>query len=114
MPPPLALTRPSQRRSALWRAHVAAGRQHMTSFERLSTALRRGIPDRVPVVLVSSTHGAKQLGLSMPEYFSRAEHVAEGQLRFTQHTGRDNVDAFFYGGREAGGFCSGVVFSARW
>ncbi len=83
--------------------------EEMTSFERLSTVLRLGVPDRVPVVLVSSTHGARELGLSLPEYFSRPENVAEGQLRFTRRVGHDNVDAYYYAAREAEAFGGEVI-----
>lgn len=82
----------------------------MTSLERLSTVLRLGVPDRVPVVLVSSVHWARELGLTLREYYSRAENVAEGQMRFVQRVGQDNVDAFFYFGREAEAFGSEVIF----
>lgn len=82
----------------------------MTSYERLSTVLRLEIPDRVPVVLVSSTHGARELGLSLPEYFSRPENVAEGQLRFAESVGHDNVDAYYYAVREAEAFGAEPLF----
>ena len=38
-------------------------------------------PDQVPFFLLLTMHGAKELGLSIKEYFSKAENVAEGQLR---------------------------------
>ncbi|MGI5836656.1 MAG: uroporphyrinogen decarboxylase family protein [Chloroflexota bacterium] len=87
-----------------------ANRDEMTSYQRLSAALRLEIPDRVPVVLVSSTHGARELGLSLPEYFSRPENVAEGQLRFTERIGHDNVDAYYYAVREAEAFGAEPMF----
>ncbi|MBI2955289.1 MAG: uroporphyrinogen decarboxylase family protein [Chloroflexi bacterium] len=89
---------------------MPGNRRQMTSLERLSTALRSGVPDRVPVVLVSSLHGAKELGIAVPEYFSRAENVAEGQLRFVERVGHDNVDAFFYFGLEAQAFGAEILF----
>ncbi len=90
---------------------MPGGKSPMASFERLSTALRLGVPDRVPVVLVSAIHGAKELGMPLQEYFSRPENVAEGQLRFVQRVGQDNVDAFFFFGREAQAFGTEVIFS---
>lgn len=95
---------------------MATANEQMTSFERLSTALRMGIPnrapvpDRVPVMLVAPLHGARELGLSPREYFSRAENVVEGQLRFVQRVGSDNVNAFFYFGSEAQAFGAEVDF----
>ncbi len=84
--------------------------EEMTSFQRLSAVLRLGMPDRVPVVLVSTTHGAREVGLSLPEYFSRPENVAEGQLRFAQRVGQDNVAAYYYAVREAEAFGAEAVF----
>jgi uroporphyrinogen decarboxylase len=78
--------------------------EEMTSFQRLSAVLRMEVPDRVPVVLVSTTHGAREVGLSLPEYFSRPRNVAEGQLRFAQRVGHDNVGAYYYAVREAEAF----------
>lgn len=83
----------------------------MTSFERLSAVLRRKTPDRVPVVLVSSTHGAKELGLSVRDYFSRPEYLAEGETRFVERVGHDNVNAFYYFGREAEAFGAEIIFA---
>lgn len=81
-----------------------AGRKEMTHYERLSTALQAGTPDRVPVVLTAPLFGAMELGLGPQEYFRRAENVAEGQMRFVQRVGHDNVDSFFYFATEARAF----------
>jgi len=88
-----------------------AAEEGMTSFQRLSTSLRMAIPDRVPVVLVSTTHGAREVGLSLPEYFRRPENVAEGQIRFAERVGHDNVDAYYYVVREAEAFGAEAAFS---
>jgi uroporphyrinogen decarboxylase len=53
----------------------------MTSLERVLTTLGQHEPDRVPLFLLMTFHGAKELGLSIREYFSRAENVVEGQMR---------------------------------
>jgi uroporphyrinogen decarboxylase len=41
-------------------------------------------------------HGAKELGLSIQEYFAKAENVAEGQLRLQNKYGNDFLYTFFY------------------
>jgi uroporphyrinogen decarboxylase len=41
-------------------------------------------------------HGAKELGLSIKEYFSKAEYVAEGQLRMRAKYRHDCLYNFFY------------------
>jgi uroporphyrinogen decarboxylase len=41
-------------------------------------------------------HGAQELGLSLRDYFSRAEHVVEGQLRLRARYRHDCLYTFFY------------------
>jgi len=50
----------------------------MKSLERVLTTLSHREPDRVPLFLLVTMHGAKELGLSIREYFSKAEYVVEG------------------------------------
>ena len=53
----------------------------MTSLQRVLTTLSHQEPDRVPFFLLATMHGARELGISIEEYFSSAENVVEGQLR---------------------------------
>jgi uroporphyrinogen decarboxylase len=66
----------------------------MTSMERVLTTLGHQEPDRVPLSLMLTIHGARELGLSIREYFSRAEYVAEGQMRMLKKYRHDSVNAF--------------------
>lgn len=52
----------------------------MTSMQRVLTALNYKEPYRVPLFLLLTMHGARELGMSIKEYFSKAENVVEGQL----------------------------------
>ncbi len=52
----------------------------MTSAERVQTALAHKEPDRVPFLLPAILRGAREMGLSIQDYFSDAEAVAEGQI----------------------------------
>lgn len=70
--------------------------QAMTSLERVLTTLGHREPDRVPLFLLLTMHGAKELGLSIRDYFARAEQVAEGQLRLRAKFGHDCLYSFFY------------------
>jgi len=73
----------------------------MTGMERLSAAIN-GIPaDRIPVFCNLLDQGAKELGLSLKEYYSSGEHVAEAQLRMREKYGYDNLWSLFYVGKEA-------------
>lgn len=83
----------------------------MSSIERVFTALGHAEPDRVPVFLFVTMHGAKELGLSIREYFSSADHVVEGQLRMRRRFGHDCLLPFFYGAVEYEAFGGQAVFS---
>jgi uroporphyrinogen decarboxylase len=69
-------------------------RTAMTSMERVLTALGHEEADRVPLSLLLTLHGARELGLGIKEYFSRAEYVVEGQLRMLKKYRHDSVNAF--------------------
>lgn len=69
----------------------------MTPMERVLTTLQHREPDRVPYFLLVTMHGAKELGVSLREYFSSADHVVEGQLRLRKKYGHDCLNPFFYG-----------------
>ncbi len=56
-------------------------RAGMSSMERTLTAIGHREPDRVPLFLLLTMHGARELGLSIEEYFSKPEYVVEGQIR---------------------------------
>lgn len=45
----------------------------MNSMQRTLTALSQQEPDRVPLFLLTTTHGAKEVGLSIQDYYARAE-----------------------------------------
>ena len=47
----------------------------MNSFERTMAAISHQEPDRVPLFLLLSLYGARELQLPVKEYFSKAEHV---------------------------------------
>ena len=68
----------------------------MTSLQRVLTTLGHQEPDRVPFFLLLSLHGAKELGLSIEEYFSKAEYVVEGQLKLREKYRDDCIYSFFY------------------
>ncbi len=68
----------------------------MTSLERVLTTLGHREPDRVPLFLLLTMHGAQELGLSIETYFSRPEYVIEGQLRLRRKYRNDCFYTFFY------------------
>jgi hypothetical protein len=56
----------------------------MTPLERTLTALGQKEPDRVPLFLLTTLHGAKELNLSIKEYFSTSENVIKAQIRLQE------------------------------
>ncbi|MEO5360723.1 MAG: uroporphyrinogen decarboxylase family protein [Nitrospirota bacterium] len=82
----------------------------MTPMQRIFTTLGHKEPDRVPVFLLFTMHGAKELGMSVKEYFSRAENVAEGQVRVCRKFSNDCVYGFFYAPIEIEAWGGEVIF----
>lgn len=82
----------------------------MNSMQRVLTAMGHREPDQVPVFLLTTLHGAKELGLSPREYYGRPEHVVEGQLRLLAKYRSDCVYAFTYAALELEAFGGQVVF----
>jgi len=82
----------------------------MTSLQRVLTTLGHNEPDRVPFLLLLTMHGAKELGLSIREYFSKPEYVVEGQLRLRAKYQSDGLYGFFYAPIEIEAWGGEVVF----
>ena len=83
----------------------------MTSMQRVLTTLGHQEPDRVPFFLLASLHGARELGLSIQDYFSRPEHVVEGQLRIRAKYRHDCLSGFFYAPVEVEAWGGEVIFA---
>lgn len=82
----------------------------MNCFERVLTTLGHQEPDRVPMFLLLTLHGAKELGLTIKEYFSNPEHVVEGQIRLRKKYQHDCYYAFWYAPLEAEVFGGETIF----
>lgn len=82
----------------------------MNSLQRVLTALGQQEPDRVPLILLTTLHGAKELGLSIEEYFSRADQVAEGQMRLLKKYRSDSIYTFFYAPIETEAWGGEVIY----
>ena len=72
----------------------------MNSMQRVLTSLSFKEPDRVPLFLLLTTHGARELGMSIKDYFADPEAVAEGQWRMRQRYDHDCLYAFTYAALE--------------
>ena len=67
----------------------------MNSMERTLTTLGQKEPDRVPLFLLTSMHGAKETGLSLLESFARADTIIEGCERYARSIEANKTDRQF-------------------
>ncbi|GFO62188.1 uroporphyrinogen decarboxylase family protein [Geomonas paludis] len=82
----------------------------MTGMERILTTASHREPDRVPLLLFPTLHGARELGLTIENYFSKAEHVVQGQLRMLERYGHDCVNGYFHVALEAEAWGGCTIF----
>lgn len=82
----------------------------MTSMQRVLTTLGHEEADRVPLFLLTTMHGAKELGMTIKEYFSKAENVIEGQLRLSKKYHSDCLYPFFYAPAETEAMGAEVIY----
>ncbi len=82
----------------------------MTSFERTMTAITLKEPDRVPLFLLLSLYGAKELEIPIKQYFSKPENIANAQLKMRDKYRNDCIDTFFYAPIEVEAFGGEVIF----
>ncbi len=82
----------------------------MNSFERTMAAISHTQPDRVPLFLLLSLYGAKELGVPVKTYFSRPENVVNAQLRMKAKYRNDCIYTFFYAALEVEAFGGEVIF----
>lgn len=82
----------------------------MTSMQRVLTALSHKEPDKVPMFLLLTMHGARELGVSIKDYFSDGKYVAEGQIRLQKKYHNDCYYTFFYAPIEVEAFGGEVIY----
>ncbi len=82
----------------------------MTSLERTLAAISHKEGDRVPLFLLLSVYGAKELNLSVKEYFAKAENVVKAQLLMKEKYNNDCIYTFFYGPIEVEAFGGEVIY----
>ncbi len=85
-------------------------RRILTPKERVLTALNHREADRVPFFLPFTMYGAKELGISIKEYFSRPDYVVEGQFRLQKKFGHDALNATFFAGLEMEAWGGEVIY----
>ena len=83
----------------------------MTSAQRVFTTIGQQEPDRVPYFLLLSLHGAKELNMSIEEYFSKAVNIYNGQIKLREKYGHDCYYSFFYAPIEIEAFGADIIYS---
>ena len=73
----------------------------ITGMDRCIAAVNGEECDRIPVFCNMFDQGAQELGLSVKEYYSNGEYVAEAQLKMREKYGYDNLWNLFYVGKDA-------------
>lgn len=71
-----------------------------TGIQRLVAAINGDTSDRIPIFCNLIDQGARTIGMSLKEYYTRGEYVAEGQIKMREKYGYDNVWSLFYVGKE--------------
>lgn len=82
----------------------------VSPMKRVLTTLSHNEPDRVPLFLLLTMHGAKELNLSIEEYFSKAGNVVEGQLRLQKKYSNDCFYTFYHAAIEVAAFGAEVIY----
>jgi uroporphyrinogen decarboxylase len=83
----------------------------MNSFERTMAAITHTEPDRVPLFLLLSLYGAKELQISIKDYFSKPENVVKAQLKMKDKYKNDCIYTFSYAPVEVEAFGGEVIFT---
>ena len=86
-------------------------KSEMTSMQRTLTALAHQESDRVPLFLLTTMHGAKELGVSIQDYFANAAQVAEGQMRLLKKYRGDCLYTFYHASIEMEAWGSTSLFA---
>jgi len=79
-------------------------------MERTLATLGHKEPDRVPLFLNLTMHGAKLLGMPIQKYFSDPEAMVKAQLAMGKKFGNDCCNAFTYASAEAEAFGVETLF----
>ncbi|PDW03822.1 uroporphyrinogen decarboxylase family protein [Candidatus Viridilinea mediisalina] len=85
-------------------------RTSMTSLQRIQTTLGHQEPDRVPLLLLFTIYGARELQVPIQEYCSRADYIVEGQYRLVEKFRSDCLFNFCYAATEIEAWGGSTIF----
>lgn len=84
--------------------------KELTPRERVLISLSYKEPDRVPLFLALSFYGAKELGMTIKEYFSKPKNVIYGQMKMREKYKNDFYYGFYYASLEIEAFGGESIF----
>ncbi len=82
----------------------------MNSLERTMAAISHTEPDRVPLFLLLSLYGAKEINVPIKTYFTDPDHVVRAQLKMRDKYRNDCIYTFFYAPIEVEAFGGEVIY----
>lgn len=82
----------------------------MTSMERVLAAINHKEGDRVPLMLLFSMYGAKELKMPIHDYFSDPKNIIAAQTRLWKKYNNDCLYSFFYASIEVEASGGDVIF----
>ena len=82
----------------------------ITSMQRVLTTLSFKEPDKVPLFLLFSHYGAKELKIPIKTYFSNPNNIVEAQLKLLKKYRTDCLYGFFYASLELEAFGGNSIF----
>lgn len=82
----------------------------MSPMDRTMAALSHKEPDRVPVFMMLTMHGAKLLDMPLIKYLNSSEHMVKAQLKMRGMFGHDCLYALSYAAAEIKAFGGEVMF----
>lgn len=83
----------------------------MTSLERVLKAMNQQEADRIPLLLLFSMYGGKELNLSIEDYYSDPQNVVRAQIKLREKYGHDCFYTFYYASIEMEAWGGEVIFS---
>jgi len=83
----------------------------MNSMQRTLAALGGQEPDQVPLFLLTSLQGAREVGTSIRDYYADAGNVIEGQMRLLRKYRADCLNGFHYASLEMEAWGATTIFA---
>ena len=85
--------------------------KNMSSLERVLTTINHKEPDQIPLFLMLTYHGARELDMPIKKYFGKAENIVKAQLIMRNKYKNDCLNSFYYSAIEVEAFGGEVIYT---